>query len=84
MALTREQIKAQLEDLQNTKTELEKKKAVAQSELNTIEDKLKEVEPKVLKIVGSTDEGEVKKFLEKLEQDIQSDLEKIKSMQGED
>ena len=84
MALTREQIKAQLEDLQNTKTELEKKKAVAQSELSTIEAKLKEVEPKVLKIVGSTDEGEVKKFLEKLEQDIQSDLEKIKSMQGED
>jgi Icc-related predicted phosphoesterase len=84
MALTREQIKAQLEELQNTKTELEKKKAVAQSELGTIEAKLKEVEPKVLKIVGSTDEGEVKKFLENLEKDIQSDLEKIKSMQGED
>lgn len=79
--MTKEEIKAKIEELTQAKSGLERDKAVAESELKNIQAKIDEVLPKVEKIVGSTDEGKIKEFLKNLEKDIASDLEKLKSMQ---
>lgn len=78
--MTASKAESLINSLTNKKRELETNIAVKKSELSNLEKKLDETSSKVQEIVGSTEVGPIKEYLNELEKTIAIDIDKLKEI----